>query len=114
LFGDTEPVTARKRTARGAIVAFVPFLVLLAWIGNILGATILAIPSLVLGVRIERDGDWSARRRVAALLVAVAFAVVTAGGWGELGIVLAPIVGIAVWAIAGRGRIAGSIGSGGR
>lgn len=95
-----------QRTLRGGIVAFVPLVVLLVWTANWFAGVILGIPFLVLGARIERDGDWSSPRRRGTLIVVAILTVVALGAWQILviaGWILAPVIGIVVWLASGPG-----------
>jgi hypothetical protein len=70
----------------------------------LIDAPIFAIPFFALGARVEADGDWSSPRRRGTLITLVVLAVVAAGMWQVLAItgwIIAPVVGIAVWFIAG-------------
>src|SRR4051795_3346734 len=95
-----------RATRRGAIVAFLPFLLLLSLGGNFFVAAILSVPFLVMGARIERDGDWSSPRRVTTLFGVAALelvAFVATDGLLILGFLVAPVVGVLVWFAAGPG-----------
>lgn len=102
--GHTESVSDWMKIGRGAIVAFVPFLVFFAITWNLFVATVLSVPFLVLGARIERDGEWSSPRRRATLFVAsvlMALSAFTFRDLAGLGFVVAPVVGIVAWLAAG-------------
>jgi hypothetical protein len=90
-------------------VAFVPFVVLLTVTRNFYAATVLSVPFLVFGARVERDGDWSSPRRTTTLFLVSALTIIAGiatDGLVVLAFIVAPVVGLLVWVAAGPGGTA--------